>query len=393
MGYGCPVRPVLMWSEQLLAYDFGPGHPMDPVRLDLTIRLLGELGLLERFDVVAPHLASDADLALVHDPAYLAAVREASRSGLTAASFGLGDADTPVFAGMHEAAARIAGAALEGARLLAGGSARRVLSPAGGMHHAMPSAASGFCVHNDAALALAVLAEQGPVVYVDLDVHHGDGVQRAFEADGRVTTISIHQHPGSIYPHSGYPGEIGTGPGRGHSVNLALPEGVTDSGWLRAIEAVVEPVVREVRPFALVTQHGCDTHADDPLGGLRISIEAQAEAARMLADLAEEHAGGRWLALGGGGYDVVGVVPRVWAHVAAVVAGVTLDPALPTPPAWRRHVRDITGREAPLAMGDGVEVRYRPFAAGHDPADDVDRAIMATRNAAFPCLGLDPLTA
>ena len=208
----------------------------------------------------------------------------------------------------------------------------------------------------------------------------------------RVTTVSIHQHPGSIYPHTGYPTEIGSGAGRGHSVNLALPEGVTDSGWLRAVDAVVEPVLRELRPFALVTQHGCDTHAADPLGGLHVSIEAQRAAAAMMGALADEHAGGRWLALGGGGYDLA-VVPRAWAHVAAVVAGIGLDPATPTPPGWRAHFLRVVGREAPSAMGDGVTAAFRPFHAGHDPADAVDRAIMAARNAAFPCLGLDPLTA
>lgn len=387
-----PVRPVMMWSESLLAYHFGPGHPMDPRRLELTVCLAEELGLLEHLDVRAPRLATDAELELVHDPALLAAVRRAGATGEPQPGFGLGDSDTPVFPGMFDAAARVAGAAAEAAGLLASGRARRAFSPAGGMHHAVASSAAGFCVFNDLAVAIALLRAHGPVVYVDLDVHHGDGVQQIFESDDRVTTISVHQHPRSIFPHTGYPTETGSGAGRGHSVNLALPEDVTDAGWLRGLDAVVEPVLREVRPFALVTQHGCDTHAADPLGGLAISVEAQREAARMLAGLADAHASGRWLAVGGGGYDLT-VVPRVWTHVAAVVAGVGLDPATPTPEAWRQRARALTGQPAPETMGDGVTVRWRPFHAGHDPADAVDRAIMATRNAAFPCLGLDPLTA
>lgn len=386
------MRPVLLWSDELLRYDFGPGHPMDPLRLDLTRRLLESFELTERFDVVAPPLATDAELALVHDPAYIAVVREAERTGRAAAGWGLGDADTPLFPHIHTAAARIAGAALAGARLILAGSAARAFSVAGGMHHAMPAAAAGFCVYNDVAVAIAAVRGAGPVVYVDLDVHHGDGVQRAFEDDSGVTTISLHQHPRSLYPHTGYPGEIGSGRGTGHAVNVALPEDVTDAQWLRALEAIVAPVLREVRPVLLVTQHGCDTHAADPLGGLGISIEAQREAAIILRGLAEEWCGGRWLAVGGGGYDV-GVVPLVWTHVAAVIADADLDPATPTPQPWRDHLHHITGRDAPATLGDGVRPAWKAFHGGHDPADAVDRAILATRLAAFPALGIDPLTA
>jgi len=387
------VRPVLMWSEDLLGYDFGPGHPMDPLRLELTERLIEDLDVAGHFRVVAPRLATDEELALVHDPEYIRIVREAGRTGRAPASSGLGDADTPIFPGIHAAAARIAGAAVQAAGMIIAGETVRAFSFAGGMHHAMPGAAAGFCVYNDAAVAIASVRAAGPIVYVDLDVHHGDGVQRAFLDDPWVTTVSLHQHPRSLYPHTGYPGEIGGGTGLGHCVNVALPEDVTDAEWLRAIDAVVTPVVREVRPAMLVTQHGCDTHIDDPIGGLRISIEAQREAALLMRALADTHCGGRWLALGGGGYDVAGAVPRVWAHVAAVVAGVEVDPAAPTPQRWRDHVLRVTGRAAPVTMGDGVPVAWKPFHAGHNPASAIDRAIMATRTAAFPSLGLDPLTA
>lgn len=391
VGYGCSVRPVLMWSDKLLAYDFGPRHPMAPTRLDLTMRLLAELGLLGHFDVITPRLATAAELELAHDPAFLAALRQASATGIAPPGYGLGDSDTPIFPGMYEAAARIAGAAATAARLIAGGHARRVFSPAGGLHHAVYSSSAGFCVLNDAAVALALLRPLGPLVYIDLDVHHGDGVQQIFASDPRVTTISIHQHPAAFFPHTGYASEVGTGPGLGHSVNLALPAGTTDDGWLRAIDAVVEPVLRELRPYAIVTQHGCDTHATDPLGGLSVSVDAQREAARMMAALAEAYAGGRWIALGGGGYDIR-VVPRSWAHVAAAVAGVDIDPATPIPERWRTYFREVTGEDAALTMGDGVSVSFKPFYGGHDPANSVDRAIRATRNAIFPSLGLDPLT-
>ncbi len=387
------MRPVLLWSDELLRYDFGPAHPMNPLRLELTRSLLDCLDLTGRFDVLVPPVATDDELALVHDRAYIAVVREAERTGHAPPGWGLGDADNPVFPLIHTAAARIAGGSLLAARLIVEGRARRAFSFAGGMHHAMPAAAAGFCVYNDVAIALAAVRPLGPVVYVDLDVHHGDGVQRAFESDPAVTTISLHQHPRSLYPHTGYPAEIGGGGGAGHAMNVALPEDVTDGQWLRALEAIAAPVLRELEPVLLVTQHGCDTHRADPLGGLGISIEAQREAARLLRGLAEEHCGGRWLAVGGGGYDVVETVPRVWAHVAAVVADADLDPAAAAPAAWRDHVRRVTGREAPATLGDGVSVTWKPFHLGRNPADAVDRAIMATRSAAFPALGLDPSTA
>lgn len=386
------MRPVLPWSEEFLRYDFGPGHPMDPVRLDLTRHLLDDLGLTGRFDVVAPPAATDAELALVHGPAYIRAVRAAERTGHAEAGWGLGDADNPVFPLIHTAAARIAGATLDAVRRVVDGRAPRAFVVAGGLHHAMPAAAAGFCVYNDVAVALAAVRASGPLLYVDLDVHHGDGVQRAFFDDPAVTTVSLHQHPRSLYPHTGYPAEVGRGGGSGHALNLALPEDVTDAQWLRALEAIVAPVVAELRPRLLLSQHGCDTHRDDPLGGLAISIEAQREAAILLRGLADEHCGGRWVAVGGGGYDLL-TVPRVWTHVAAVVADADVDPTTPTPERWRAHVRRVTGGAAPETMGDGVTATFSPFHRGHNPADAVDRAIMATRSAAFPSLGLDPLTA
>jgi len=368
------MLPALVWSEDLLAYDFGPGHPMDPLRLRLTRDLVASLRLDARLSLLSPRIADDDELALVHEPAYIAGVRAASEHGTPDVSRGLGAhgeemADTPVFPGMHEAAARLVGGTIEAVRAVAGGRAPRAVFFAGGMHHAMPGAAAGFCVYNDAAVAIAdhLARGGGDVVYIDLDVHHGDGVERAFAQDPRVTCVSVHQHPRSLFPHTGYSQDVACG----NAVNLPLPEDVDDSGWVRAVEAVVEPVLREVRPSLVVSQHGADPHRNDPLGGLGLSVEALTEGARLIRSCAERFSGGRWVALGGGGYDVADAVPRAWAALVAVVADV----------------------EVPAALGDGAVVRWRPYAEGHDPADRVDRAITATRNAAFPNLGLDPLTA
>lgn len=405
-GAGTGSGAALVWSDEFLEYNFGATHPMDPRRLALTIALIRELGIeLETLPAV---VASEELLTLVHDPGYVEAVKESSARGQALAAGLTGsDGDNPVFGAMHEASARIVGGTVRAVRAVMRGQFARVFAPAGGMHHAHPDRAEGFCVYNDAAVAIASAraAGCGPVVYVDLDVHHGDGVQAAFEGDDDVTTVSVHQHPRRLFPHTGYPSDVGADGGKGHAINVALPEDVTDGGWLRAIEAIVEPVLREVRPALLVTQHGADTHRDDPLAELRISIEAQREAALMMREYADEYSSGKWVALGGGGYDVDGAVPIAWAHVAAVVAGREIDPGRAVPRAWRELVGATAGETVREIMGDfgpqfyagrpagtsGVVVRS--FHEGYDPASDVDRAILATRTAAFPLLGLDPYAA
>lgn len=386
--------PVLAWSPSLVSYDFGVGHPMAPVRLVLTHALMTELGLTTRFRTVAAPIADDADLRRVHDPDYIDAVRGAQADGRPNRARGLGDEDTPVFGAVHDASARIVGATLAAAEEVYAGRARRALSVAGGMHHAMPSRAAGFCVYNDCAIAIHRLLELGArrVVYVDLDAHHGDGVERAFWNDDRVLTISVHQHPDSLFPGTGFAQDVGGAEARGWAVNVALPPGTSDAAWLRAVEAVVEPLVREVEPDVLVTQHGADGHGRDPLTHLDVSVDAQRAAALLMAELADRHASGRWVATGGGGYEVVNVVPRAWSHLAAVVAGSPLAADAPVPQAWREMVQELVDGEPPRTMSDGGTSDFRPFWQGYDPASEVDRAILATRAAVFPWHGLDPQT-
>nr|WP_098484273.1 acetoin utilization protein AcuC [Georgenia soli] len=385
---------VMVWSDDLVGYDFGVGHPMAPVRLVLTHELLADLGLLELpgLKILPAPVASDADLELVHTADYVAAVREAEEDGRPRPERGLGDGDTPVFGRVHTASARIVGSTLAAARAVWEGEAPRAVSLAGGMHHAMAQRASGFCVYNDVAVSIAWLLRAGArrVAYVDLDAHHGDGVERAFWDDDRVLTLSVHQHPGSLFPGTGYPQDVGSPAARGTAVNVALPPGTSDDGWLRAVEALAVPLVREHAPDVLVTQHGCDCHRSDPLAQLDVSVDAQRRSAMLMAELADAHAGGRWLATGGGGYEVVGVVPRAWSHLVGVVAGHPVDPATPVPESWRQMVRDLADVSAPETMSDGRDAVIRRFAEGYNPDDDADRAIMATRQAVFPWYGLDP---
>lgn len=384
-------KPLLPWSEDLLEYDFGAGHPMAPLRLALTHRLLADLGLLDGFTVEPVVAADDAALLRVHHGDYLAAVRAAGE-GRPDPARGLGEEDNPIFGRIHEAGARVAGSTLAAATAVWEGRTPRALSLAGGMHHAMPGRASGFCVYNDLAVAVSAVLAAGAerVAYVDLDAHHGDGVERAFWDDPRVLTISVHQHPGTLFPGTGYAQDVGGPTARGTAVNVALPPGTGDAAWLRVLDAVVAPLVEEFRPQLLLTQHGCDSHGLDPLAELAVSVDAQRRAALLMAELADAHAAGRWVATGGGGYEVVSVVPRVWAHLAAVVSGRPLDPDTPVPESWRAGVAELADVTAPRTMGEGAAASFRPWSEGYDPDDRVDRAVMATRGAVFPHHGLDP---
>ena len=306
--------------------------------------------------------------------------------------FGLGTIDNPVFAGMHDASALVAGASVAAASAVWGGVAGHAASLAGGMHHAMPAAASGFCVYNDPVIAIRWLPGHGAgrIGYVDLDVHHGDGVLAAFYADPRVLAISVHEHPRTLFPGTGRPGDIGGADAEGSAVNVALPAGTGDAGWLRAFHAVVPPLLREFRPQILVSQHGCDSHRHDPLANLELSIDAQRAAHAAIHALAHSYAGGRWLLTGGGGYEHVQVVPRSWTHLLFEAAGRPLDPAAATPGLWREYVSQVTSQSAPQTMTEGEKATFVSFDDGHCPGDPVDRAIMATRKAVFPLHGLMP---
>ena len=383
---------TLVWDERLTGYDFGPGHPLAPVRVELTIALARELGVLTLpgVSVLAPVPAQTAELELVHDKDYIDAVRQAGHDGGSNLRYGLGTPDNPVFAHMHEASALVAGATLTAARAVWRGEAVHASNIAGGLHHAMRRSASGFCVYNDPAIAIRWMLAEGAqrIAYVDLDVHHGDGVQAAFYDDPRVLTISLHEHPATLFPGTGLASEIGSGDGRGYAVNVALPAGTGDAGWLRAFEAVVPPLLRAFAPEVLVSQHGCDSHRLDPLANLELSVDGQRRAQLMVHDLAHETAGGQWLLTGGGGYQLVQVVPRSWTHLLAIAAGHPVDPGLPVPPAWRALAAERTGENAPTRMTDGEPADYIPVTAGIDPGDPVDTAIMNTCRAIFGWHGL-----
>lgn len=391
------TEPVaVVWDDSFTAYDFGTGHPMHPVRLDLTARLCRAFGLFDDLKLLAPDVPDDDLLRVAHGDEYIAAVRAASADpGAADARFGIGTDDDPAFVGMHEAAARIC----EGSRAVAErvwtGAARRGVNFTGGMHHAMPDRAAGFCVYNDAVVAIRWLLDQGAarVAYVDVDAHHGDGVEHAFWDDPRVLTVSLHETGRILFPGTGFPGDLGGPEALGSAVNVALPPGTGDTGWLRAFHAVVPQLLRAFRPDIIVTQHGADSHFDDPLAHLTISVDAQRLVMQSLCDLADEVAQGRWVALGGGGYEVIRVVPRAWTHLVAIAAGRPIAADAAVPQEWLDETHERLGVDAPVAMGDGTSEKgriwWRPWDGGYDPDNALDKAVMAAREGAFPYHGLD----
>ncbi len=375
---------LLVYSEELTKYDFGIDHPMAPGRVKNAIALASQLGVLDRLTVVPPPEIDLALLETVHSAAYIAAVQR----GEPNQHFGLGTSDNPIFPGMHETAALVTMASVEAARRVFSGEVKRASNVSGGLHHAMPESTSGFCVYNDLGVAIRWLLDQGceRVAYVDVDVHHGDGVQSIFYDDPRVMTVSLHETPACLFPGTGFPTETG-GPGaEGSAVNVALPPGTSDAGWLRAFHAVVPDVLRAFGPQVLVSQHGCDSHKHDPLADLDLSLDGQRASYLAIADLADELCEGRWVSTGGGGYAVLHVVPRAWTHLLGIVSGEPVPPETEIPLKWREEM----GEWAPLTMTDGGDTTYRRFEDGFTPESRLDQAILATRQAVYPELGLDP---
>ncbi|HSP39437.1 MAG TPA: acetoin utilization protein AcuC [Frankiaceae bacterium] len=389
----------VVWDDEFLRYDPGEGHPMRPARLDVTMSLARALGVLSRPDlVVAGADPVDNRLLLrVHAADYVKAVRRA----LPDERYDLGTLDDPVWRVMHEAAAAIAGGSVAAAEAVRSGRALHGVNIAGGLHHAHRAKAAGFCVYNDAAIAVQALLDDGVrrVAYVDVDAHHGDGVQEAFYGDPRVMTISLHQSGTTLFPGTGFPSEIGVGDAEGTAVNVALPGFTGDAGWLRAFSGVVPVLLEAFEPEILVTQCGCDGHRADPLTDLRLTVDGQRATYMLLHDLAHELCGGRWIALGGGGYALADVVPRAWTHLLAVATGDALATATSIPMSWRTEIRYRFGILGPEAMTDRRDEPipsdampdYVPWDAGDGDGDDpLDVAISATRREILPLHGLDP---
>jgi acetoin utilization protein AcuC len=374
------MKTALVYSDVWSRFDYGPGHPLRMERLGLTFALMEAFGLttLPETRVVAPSPAPEAALLGFHTADYLEALRAASagRPGPAAYRYGLGPGDNPIWPGMYEASALACGASVQAAELVVSGEVERAFAFAGGLHHAMPDRASGFCYLNDAVLAIQALRARGRrVCYVDIDAHHGDGVQYAFYETDQVLTISTHERGDRLFPGTGFVDEIGTGAGRGYAVNLPLQPFTDDGVYLEAFDAVVPPLVRAFRPDVVVAQLGIDSHQTDPLTHLALSVDGFAEAVRRLLALAP-----RLLALGGGGYDL-GNVARAWTVAWALMNAVTLPDRLPESFVARARAY-LGGRTAlwdrPAALPPEVVRTAREYAA---------HQVEALRRTVFPIVG------
>jgi len=384
---------TLVYNDAMAAYDLGAGHPLKPERFTLTVDLVRAYGLLasdggpiEMLERIAP--ATDAELTLVHDPAYLEVVREASADPgrfTWRTKRGIGPGDTPAAPGLHEASALITGGTVAALRLaLQSGGRTRPFAVAGGLHHAHRDRAAGFCVYNDPAVAIAVALAERPglnVAYLDIDAHHGDGVQEAFYDDARVLTISLHESGRYLYPGTGRERETGTGAGSGFALNVPLPPFADASCYQLAFDEVVEPALAAFAPDALVAQCGADAHHADPLTHLGLTLVGMRDLYARIVRLADEHCGGRLVCTGGGGYGTYSAVPRAWTLLAATLAGVDLPEELPE--SWRERAEALSGETAPRTL-TGEYPPARPVEA--EPLLEATRAAIRTLRQVSPLL-------
>ena len=312
------MRTAFLYSREFEKFDYGPSHPLKTLRLKLTHELIRTYGLLSLPDThyVEAEMADEDDLVVFHDREYIE-VLKAANSGISVAGagyFGLGPGDNPVFRGLFDWSRLVTGASLRAAALVDSGEADIAFSISGGLHHAMPSRASGFCYVNDAVVAIMSLLKKGRrVAYIDIDAHHGDGVQEAFYGTDRVLTISIHETGRMLFPGTGFEGDLGRGEGEGYSVNIPMPPSSDDELFLHAFGEIVPPLMEKFRPDIVVAQLGVDSFRNDPLAHLNYTSNGFCEVVGKLREISP-----KWVALGGGGYDVANVA-RAWTLAWAVM--------------------------------------------------------------------------
>jgi len=384
-------RAVLVWDPGLAAYDLGDAHPLNPLRLTLSVELMEAFGMLTAETLISPRPATENQLLLVHSSGYIEAVRHAGDWGSDFRPvMGLGTDDNPVYPGMHEIAALTCGATIRGIDEVLSGQCLRTFSIAGGMHHAHKGRAAGFSIYNDAAVGIAAARAAKPdlrVLYIDIDAHHGDGVQEAFGGSADVMTISVHESGLYAFPGTGFPSEIGYGAGTGFSANVPLPAYATDECFALAFDEVITPLARAFAPDLIVAQLGVDAHHSDPQTELGLTLPGYRSLVRGIIGLADELCEGRLAALGGGGYHIVDVVPRAWTWVMAELGGTNLSDDVPE--AWRAHVGSLLECEPPRSMG-GCDDYDSPAERTENVLALSAQRVREVREAVFPHHGLLP---
>ena len=313
-------KAVFVFSEDQLGYKFSDTHPFNQKRLTLTVDLLKEINALSSSDIVSPRMATDEELLLVHDANYIELVKEASKENADSTkyeSYGIGTEDTPIFPNMHEASASLVGGTLTAVDYVMEGKSYHAVNLGGGLHHGFRGRASGFCVYNDSSVAIKYMQEKynARVLYIDTDAHHGDGVQWSFYDDPNVCTISIHETGRYLFPGTGNITERGSGEGYGTSFNFPIDAFTEDESFLDIYRTSFREIVESFKPDVIISQNGADAHYFDPLTHLYGTMKIYQEIPKLAHELAHEFCGGKWIAVGGGGYDIWRVVPRAWSYV------------------------------------------------------------------------------
>ena len=365
-------RAAFVHDEALEEYGFGEDHPFNPVRLRMTIELCESLGLLRGYPFVGSEPATEEDLTTVHYSSYVRRVEEASRGEGNfeeLVQYGLGTQDNPIFPDLHRACADVVGGVLRATRLVMNGEAEHALCISGGLHHALKWKASGFCIYNDAAVAVARIKEEHPgarIAYVDTDAHHGDGVQWMFYEDPDVLTVSMHESGRYLFPGTGGIKEAGGKEGYGYSVNLPLEPFTQDASFIECFEAVVPEVLQAFGPDLILSQNGCDAHELDPLAHLKATTRVYEHVPRRVHELAHELCEGRWVAVGGGGYDIWRVVPRAWTALWTTLSHQELPDEMPED--WLEKWGEDSPVELPPLLRDDPE-DYPPTERAKEIAD------------------------
>ncbi|RSL32925.1 acetoin utilization protein AcuC [Salibacterium salarium] len=332
-------QAAFVYSEDQLSYKFSEDHPFNHLRLKLTYDLLQNLGTIDTNYIYPPRMATEEEIALIHDRPYIDAVKAAGEGNLSrgiANNYGIGTDDTPIFENMHEAAALLVGGTLTAVDLVMEGKSEHALNLGGGLHHGFRGKASGFCIYNDSSIAIEYIRRHygAKVLYVDTDAHHGDGVQWAFYDDPDVCTLSIHETGRYLFPGTGDVTEKGSGQGFGFSINIPVDAFTEDDSFLENYEKAFREITEFFRPDVIVTQNGADAHYYDPLTHLSTSIHVYQHIPRIAHELAHEYCDGKWIAVGGGGYDMWRVVPRAWSMIWLEMTEQTHFLNQPLPQSW-----------------------------------------------------------
>jgi acetoin utilization protein AcuC len=371
------MKKAFIYTDAYFDYDYGLTHPLKIVRLKLAYELIKACGLLSLSSVqyIPTQKAEDEDLALFHSRDYLQALKQVSDGHFDqdVYAYGLGPGDNPIFKGLYDWSLWVVGATLQAIDFVMNGEGDIAFNIAGGLHHAQKSKASGFCYVNDPVVGISKLLRRGKrVVYLDIDAHHGDGVQWAFYGTPQVLTISLHETGYTLFPGTGFESEIGVGEGEGYSVNIPLLPYTDDETYLWAFEEVVPPLIRAYQPDLVVTQLGVDTFYNDPLTKLNLSIHCFEKVLRRIKAIAP-----RWVALGGGGYDISNVA-RAWALAWGVMNGVEMNESLPEAyiemsGRFGIYEKELRGRNSPPRYSKREDVQR-----------DTDRVVQYIKKVVFP---------